>query len=503
MGIRKKAFFIFCFFLATFIASFLFYEYHIDNLMRQAKLSNFAWVMLEDILEVRRHEKNFILRGDGIFRGNRTYTDLLRTHLQHLYREAKQYKAIANNPEEIKIVDQIIEKLRLYDNHVHQFIEEHKSRDIRQETEYLVESGRAVVELIQDLKDTAAAQMNELLITIDSVQSRQWIFLLISFAVATIIFWFMFRTLVVPVQRLHALNREIAREGVIREGQLHSVDELVRSLKGKDQIAELARGYREMMVRCSNSYIGLQKKMEEVEQLYKLKSEFTSTVSHELRTPLTAIKEGISLVLDGSTGEISEEQKEFLGIAHRNVDRLGRLINHVLDFSKMTAKKVELNKERVQINDIVSQVVDIYRLVVEKKGLLLKVDVSATDELFVECDPDRINQVITNLLNNAVKFTDQGMIKVKTLMDPSTNSVRVMVQDTGPGIAREDITRLFQPFSQVGRGKETTGGTGLGLAICREIVEQSGGKIWVDSVQGAGAAFYFSLPIEERRRSGR
>lgn len=201
--------------------------------------------------------------------------------------------------------------------------------------------------------------------------------------------------------------------------------------------------------------------MEEIKQLYKMKSEFTSTVSHELRTPLTAICEGINLVLDGSAGQINGEQKEFLGIAQRNVDRLTRLVNYVLDFSKLTSNRGRFSKEKVIINKVISSVTNIYQLVIDKKGLTLKTDLESTKDFEVEIDPDRINQVITNLLSNAVKFTDRGQITVGTKKEEDTNFIIIFIQDTGIGISQEDTPNLFQPFTQVGEGNGgKSGGAG-------------------------------------------
>jgi len=500
MGIRKKSFLIFSLLLVVFLSAFALNGYYLRKLTRQAKLTQFTWSMADDILQVRRHEKNFILRGDSIFRGNRTYADVLRSHLKHLYREIKQYKKIADDSYEIEKVDLILQKLRKYDVQVNEFIEAHKTVDSRLETENLISAGREIVDAVHGLKITASDELNSVLGTLKSIHNRQWLALFVLLIVILGFFWVMFSTLVLPVRKLQDLNRELAREGVIHEGQLKEVDELVKNIKTKDEVGQLARGYREMMIKCSNSYLSLQNKMKEIEQLYQLKSEFTSTVSHELRTPLTAIKEGINLVLDGSTGEINEEQQEFLGIAQRNVDRLARLINYVLDFSKLAANKVELRKKDININEVISSVIDIYRLVIEKKGLKLVCFLDSTRDLLVHHDPDRINQVLTNLLSNAVKFTESGTITVLTEKDDKTNSVHIAVKDTGEGIHRDNLCELFKPFSQVGKGKEKTGGTGLGLAICREIIEKSGGKIWVDSEQNMGSVFSVSLPIEERRK---
>jgi len=242
--------------------------------------------------------------------------------------------------------------------------------------------------------------------------------------------------------------------------------------------------------------IDLQGKMQEIESLYKVKSEFVQKVSHELRTPLAAMKESIDLVFDGSVGQINKEQKEFLGIAKKNVDRLSRLINDVLDFSKLSSHKVKIKTESFLLNELIESVVNINRLVIEKQGLSVTMDLASTKGLVLKVDADSLNQVLTNLIDNAIKFTDKGAIKIFTEFREGDASVKVCVEDKGIGILKEDIPKIFQPFIQVGENSgKKKGGTGLGLVICKEIIEQLGGKIWVESVFKKGSRFYFSLPV--------
>ena len=237
---------------------------------------------------------------------------------------------------------------------------------------------------------------------------------------------------------------------------------------------------------------------QKLEEALKVKSDFTSMVSHELRTPLTAIKEGIAIVLDGTAGAIGDEQKEFLEVAKRNVDRLARLINDILDFQKLEAGKIEFHRQENDINELVREVKKGMAPLAKQKGLdfTLRLDEAMPKIVF---DHDRIFQVLTNLVNNAVKFTEKGSITIIT--GQSDNIVRVSVQDTGPGIAKEDIPRLFQRFGQLKAGVERkTGSSGLGLAISKDIIEHHQGKIWAESKPGEGVIFHFVLPIQERRK---
>lgn len=242
----------------------------------------------------------------------------------------------------------------------------------------------------------------------------------------------------------------------------------------------------------------LRESAKKIREMYEIKSEFTSMVSHELRTPLTAIKEGIAIVLEGEAGEVNEDQKEFLGMAKRNVDRLKRLIDDVLDFAKLESKKLEFRMQKADINDAVIEVIKIHAPVARDKGLYLNQQLGINLPLIV-FDIDRMLQVMNNLLSNAIKFTDSGGITVATAYDPEANSVIISVRDTGMGVKKEDLPKLFQKFQQLGGlNQRKTGGTGLGLAISKEIIEQHKGKVIIESEFGKGTVFKVILPVSPK-----
>lgn len=233
--------------------------------------------------------------------------------------------------------------------------------------------------------------------------------------------------------------------------------------------------------------------------MYEIQKEFTSTVSHELRTPLASIKTAIDLVVKKMVGEINKEQEEVLGRAKNNVDRLKRLIDDILDLTKIESGKLQMNFMMNDIHRVIQEVVEAQKDVAQSRGLYLKTELSAKVPK-IPFDSDRIIQVLNNLLGNALKFTKQGGITVKTQDKSQENHIVVSVIDTGKGISEKDISRLFQKFQQLESAEENEeGGTGLGLAICKEIVTRHGGKIWVESKPGEGTAFNFILPIQERR----
>lgn len=227
-------------------------------------------------------------------------------------------------------------------------------------------------------------------------------------------------------------------------------------------------------------------------EVINMKTDFTSTVSHELRTPLAAIKEGISIVLDGTSGAVNKEQKEFLDIAKKNVDRLTRIINDILDFQKLESGKMAFNMSPNDINEVAAEAGKTMRAIIEQKGLKLSLELGKQIPN-IQFDRDRVTQVFTNLINNAVKFTEKGSITIQTALEGSL--VKVSVKDTGVGIRKEELPLLFERFKQLDSGMaRKTGGTGLGLSICKDIVEKHNGKVWVESKFGEGSVFGFSLP---------
>jgi signal transduction histidine kinase len=240
---------------------------------------------------------------------------------------------------------------------------------------------------------------------------------------------------------------------------------------------------------------------EKIKKAMEIKSQFVSTVSHELRTPLTALKEGIRLVVQEKTGQLNDEQKEFLNLAKRNVDRLARLINNVMDFQKLEADRMNFDFYENDINEVVKDAYDTMAPAAKSMGLDLQLKLE--DNLpKVKIDRDRITQVMTNMVNNAIKFTEKGGITLTTRR--RENVIQVSVSDTGCGIRKEDLPRVFHEFEQLGQGGDRqTGGAGLGLAISKTIIEQHRGKICAESEYAKGATFHFVLPIKERRSKKR
>ncbi|MFP4472624.1 MAG: PAS domain S-box protein [Candidatus Omnitrophota bacterium] len=224
-----------------------------------------------------------------------------------------------------------------------------------------------------------------------------------------------------------------------------------------------------------------------------MKAEFISIVSHELRTPLTAIKESINIVIEDEDSGINDSQKHFLSIAKRNVDRLGVLINDVLDYQKLDAGQLKFQWQEGDIRTAIDEVVQTMGVVAKNKGLSLKKKVPENIPS-VYFDQYRIIQVLNNLVNNAIKFTEKGEVVISASV--MKDCVEISVRDTGIGIKAEDMHKLFQTFSQIQQGiARKPGDSGLGLAISKKIINGHGGEIWVESEPGEGSAFFFTLPL--------
>lgn len=225
----------------------------------------------------------------------------------------------------------------------------------------------------------------------------------------------------------------------------------------------------------------------------RLQSEFVSHVSHELRTPLTTMKEFTSILLDGLGGDISGKQKKYLGIIQNNITRLTKIVGDLLDISKLEAGRIKLTREEAHIDRLIHQVCFFLNNYIEHKGLKLKPK-PAEGLPPVYIDVDRLIQVLTNLIDNAAKYSPPGGV-IEVGAEAGEGMVSVYVSDSGEGISMEDREKIFDKFHQVnvkhGPGAR---GVGLGLAIAKQIVVMHGGKICVDSEPGKGSVFTFTLP---------
>src|SRR5688572_29623414 len=235
----------------------------------------------------------------------------------------------------------------------------------------------------------------------------------------------------------------------------------------------------------------------ERKRLQQLKTEFVSTVSHELRTPMTIIRESVSQVLDGLLGDVPPAQREALYMTLAGIDRLARIINDLLDISRMEAGKASLKWDRLNLTELIREVLDTFAARAKERGLELYATLPA-GPVMIYADYDRLAQVFTNLVGNALKFSEKG--KIQITVNERDSEVECVVSDTGLGIPQGALDRVFNKFEQLGQPAITgEKGSGLGLSICKGIIELHQGRIWAESRAGEGSSFIFTLPKRAAR----
>lgn len=261
----------------------------------------------------------------------------------------------------------------------------------------------------------------------------------------------------------------------------------------------------------------LRAEIKERQKMDKLKDELISAVSHEMRSPLTIVKAAADNLKDGLAGPLSEPQNSLVWLQHKNILRLEKIVEGILNLSRLESGKAQINPRRVDVAPLLRDTVHGFRLLA---GGNLNIEEDLPQDLPpLHADPDLFVQVLSNLIDNALRYAKaRVVIKAASVVAAAAGAaararpapgavvgdrpyVQISVSDDGPGISRECIGDLFNKYVQVNRSSERHGykGTGLGLAICKEIVERQGGRIWVESGQGKGAVFHFCLPQWENQ----
>lgn len=226
----------------------------------------------------------------------------------------------------------------------------------------------------------------------------------------------------------------------------------------------------------------------------RLENEFISLVSHELRTPLTSMMGSLDLLSSGQLGTLTEQGQQVLNIGVKNAERLIRLINDILDLERIRSGKITMNRRSCNLADLMTQATEEMQAMANGAKIQL---ITEPFSFLLTADPDRIVQTLTNLLSNAIKFSQPGN-KVWIQAQSTLSSLCISVRDQGRGIPARQIQTIFERFQQVDASDaRQKGGTGLGLAICRNIIEQHGGKIWVESIVNQGSTFYIELPFND------
>jgi signal transduction histidine kinase len=239
----------------------------------------------------------------------------------------------------------------------------------------------------------------------------------------------------------------------------------------------------------------LQSANERLQELDRLKSAFVSIVSHELRTPMTSIKGLVENMMDGLTGTLNERQFFYLGRVKHNIERLTRMINDLLDLSRIEAGKMELQSSSVNVGSLAREVVELLQPIAQERHLTLHTQI--VDHLpLIHADRDKLIQILTNLITNAIKFTEPAGTVTVEVHQQEDGSVTTCIQDTGDGIPFEEQQTIFERFYRGQTADVKNRGAGLGLAITKSLVELHGGRIWVTSTPGEGSQFAFNLPLQ-------
>ncbi len=293
---------------------------------------------------------------------------------------------------------------------------------------------------------------------------------------------------ILDIQKTHNLRELIERkEDILID---YDVDEVHAVLRASFSIIQSESGYISGVV-CVLRDVTEEQKIEEQ------RKQFVSNVSHELRTPLTSMRSYIEALIDGAWRD-EELAPQFLEVAQSETDRMIRMIQDLLHLSRIDSGKSELNKELIDLGALFMQVLNRFEMLLaseEYSDNNYRLENHLINEaVFVDIDPDRITQVLDNIMNNAIKYSPDGGT-ITSRMVVSENEVIISIKDEGMGIPAEDLEFIFHRFYRVDRARSRAmGGTGLGLAISREVIEQHDGRIWAESVEREGTTFYIALP---------
>jgi signal transduction histidine kinase len=297
------------------------------------------------------------------------------------------------------------------------------------------------------------------------------------------------RFVIKPLRKLEDMTDEISKGNLDARVNIRTGDELEKLGQRFNTMAQsLSRGRGHMEEKIAQATKELSDANRELQTLDKLKSDFLANMSHELRTPLTVVRGGIDYL---NRTIKKEDNRNYLEIIDKNLARLIHLVSDLFDFTKIEARTIEWSFDQVNLSVLIEEVLEIISPLSIDKNVSIRYE--NPGNILAELDMERIEQVLVNLIENAIKFSDpETEILIKIKEDPT--HVTVLIKDRGMGISEENLKTIFDKFSTVpSAGFNKPEGTGLGLAICKAIIEGHDGKIWAESVQGESSTFYFTL----------
>ncbi|KYK30541.1 MAG: hypothetical protein AYK22_03460 [Thermoplasmatales archaeon SG8-52-3] len=288
--------------------------------------------------------------------------------------------------------------------------------------------------------------------------------------------YFISQSITKPLRELHEATTELEKGNF----------DVRTNITTNDELGELSRAF-------NKSAIALGLMDEEHKQLEKTKSEFFSMTSHELRTPITPLKVQLQMMYKQYYGKLTTKQRETLMNILKNTERLNKIIEDFLEISRIESARLKFIFKKTDIRETVYETMNLMEGFAKEKNIQFKTEFGKLPT--IDADPDRVSQVLKNIIHNAIKFSPRdGKIEISAQL--KKEFIQFSIKDYGRGMSPKDQIRVFEPFYQVEAGSKEFGGTGLGLAICRGIIEAQKGKIWIQSIEGQGSTFYFTIPLK-------